>query len=168
MKNTKKIKKRFNILINSEHSDYREISAEQFLPLANAPDKEVECEKTEFYTEGELTISADGKFCLCYDESEITGMEGSVTSVNFDTSDTGLVTLMRSGAFRMAMVFEQGKRHICTYQTPYMPIEMSVMTKKLSNNLTADGGTLIAEYSIDTNGMRCEHAKIMLEAKVCK
>ena len=164
----KKIKKKFNILITSEQSDYRE-AKETLIELANlAEPDEGEVETCEFYTEGDLVISADGQFSLSYDESELTGMEGAVTSVNFDLSEPTLVTLMRSGAYRMAMVFEQGARHICTYQTPYMPIEMAVTTKKLENALTADGGYLYAEYSIDAGGMRCERAKIRLEARECK
>ena len=160
----KTIKKKFNILITSEQSDYREKSESKF-PLADSDD---EGESVEFYTEGDLTISADGQYTLSYDESELTGMEGAVTSVNFNLSEPSLVTLMRSGAYRMAMVFEQGVRHICTYQTPYMPIELAVTTKRLENTLTAEGGSLYAEYSIDAGGMRCERARIRLEAKECK
>ena len=161
----KTIKKKFNINITTEQSDYREIATSR-LPLRDVG--EVECEKIEFYTEGELTINERGEYSLSYDESELTGMEGAITSVNFNTREPELVTLLRTGAYRMAMVFECGVRHICTYQTPYMPIEMAVVTKKLSNTLTEDGGVLEAEYSIDANGMRCEYAKIHLEARECK
>ena len=157
-------KKKFNILITSEQSDYRD-TREAGFPLADGED---EGENVEFYTEGDLVISSDGQYTLSYDESELTGMAGAVTSVNFNLSDPTLVTLMRSGAYRMAMVFEQGKRHICTYQTPYMPIELAVTTRKLENTLTAEGGHLYAEYSIDAGGMRCERARIRLEARECK
>ena len=67
----KTIKKKFNILINTEQSDYRDISESRF-PLADT--EEDERESVEFYTEGELVISADGSFSLSYDESELTGM----------------------------------------------------------------------------------------------
>lgn len=163
----KQIKKKFNILITSEQSDYKEVK-ETLIPLADLAEDNDEVETCEFYTEGDMVISADGQFSLSYDESELTGMEGAVTSVNFDLSEPTLVTLMRSGAYRMAMVFEEGKRHICTYQTPYMPIEMAVTAKKLENTLSAEGGYLYAEYSIDAGGMRCERAKIRLEARECK
>ncbi len=159
-------KKKFNITIRSEQSDYKEIPKGGFAPLSD--NAECESEQVEFFTEGELLLTSDGKYSLCYDESELTGMEGAVTSVNFDTHAPALVTLLRSGAYRMAMVLEQGKRHICTYQTPYMPIEMAVTTKKLENNLSEHGGVLIAEYSIDAGGMRCERARIRLEACECK
>ena len=159
------MKRKFNIFIQSEQSDYSEIAAKKLIPTAEPmPMPEVESEKIEFYTEGELTLTRDGKYCLSYDESKLTGMEGSVTSVNFQLDDRGLVTLMRNGTFRMVMVFENGKRHICTYQTPYMPIELCVVTKKLENSLSEDGGTLRVEYSIETNGMRCELTKLTLRA----
>ena len=161
----KNIKKKFNILINTEQSDYRDISSSR-LPLRDADTDEGE--SVQFYTEGIMTIDGQGNLSLSYDESDLTGMEGAVTSVNFNLSECGLVTLMRSGAYRMAMVFERGARHICTYQTPYMPIEMAVTTRKLTNTLTEDGGTLEVEYSIDANGMRCERARIRLEARECK
>lgn len=161
----KTTKKKFNILINTEQSDYRDIKTSRLPP---ADTDEDEHESVQFYTEGEMTVDGAGNLSLSYDESDLTGMEGAVTSVNFNLSDVGLVTLMRSGAYRMAMVFECGVRHICTYQTPYMPIEMTVTAKKLTNTITADGGVLEVEYSIDANGMRCEYAKMRLEARECK
>lgn len=163
----KKIKKKFDLLITSEQSDYKD-PKETVIPLAELPDYEEEGETCEFFTEAELVLSSDGQFSLSYDESELTGMEGSVTSVNFNVGEPTLVSLLRSGAYRMAMVFEQGKRHICTYQTPYMPIELAVTTRKLENTLTENGGHLYAEYTIDAGGMRCERAKIRLEARESK
>jgi uncharacterized beta-barrel protein YwiB (DUF1934 family) len=163
----KTIKKKFDLLITSEQSDYRDVK-EVEIPLAELADYEDKGETCEFYTEAVLTVTPDGQYSLSYDESELTGMEGAVTSVIFNLSEPTLVTLMRTGAYRMAMVFEEGKRHICTYQTPYMPIEMAVATKKLENTLSAEGGHLYAEYSIDAGGMRCERAKIRLEARESK
>lgn len=162
-------KTKFNIMINSEQSDYTEMATEVLAPLAQPPEElDVQSEKVEFYTEGELTVTKDGKYCLSYDESKLTGMDGSVTSVNFDMKNPELVTLMRSGNYRMAMVFESGKRHICTYQTPYMPIELCVVTKRLENTLTKDGGSLSVDYSIETNGMKCEITRLRLTAQRCE
>ena len=163
------MKRRFNIRIHTEQSDYTEAAVSKLIPTAEPPTEvSAESEKIDFYTEGELVLGADGKYCLSYDESELTGMEGSVTSVNFDMSERGLVTLMRTGNYRMVMVFERGVRHICTYQTPYMPIELCVATRKLENSLGADGGELYVEYSIETNSMRCELTKLRLVAMPIK
>ena len=79
----------------------------------------------EMFSEGELYIT-DDRVIIAYDESELTGMEGSSTQVRFERNAPELVTMMRSGNVSTILVFEEGKRHICTYQTPYMPFEICV------------------------------------------
>lgn len=159
------IKRKMTITLNTEQSDYVELSAESPIPMVDEEhEDEVECEKTELFTEGTLEISGDGKCTLSYDESKLTNAPFSITSVHFEKDNPNLVTLMRSGDFRLAMVFEPDTRHICVYETPYMPIEMCIATHSLENTLGENGGCLRVRYSIETNGMRCEIARINLVA----
>lgn len=157
------IKKKMMITLNTEQSDYVELSANSPIPMVESErEDEIEHEKTELFTEGTLEISRDGKFVLSYDESKLTNAPFSITSVHFEKSNPNLVTLMRTGEFRLAMVFEPDTRHICVYETPYMPIEMCIATHSLKNTLSERGGCLRVRYSIETNGMRCEMARIDL------
>ena len=57
-----------------------------------------------------------------------------------------------SGGFPIR--FERGKRYSGLYDTPFGAIEMEVLTNKLENNLTEEGGgNLDIDYSISLKGL---------------
>ncbi len=113
-------------------------------------------EPLEILTEGSLFISKDGRVTLSYTETELSGMEGAKTSVVFDKANDALVTMMRSGPVNTALVFEENNRHICVYQTPYMPFELCVHTLKVENHLLTEG-KLYLDYIIEFRGAKAEH-----------
>lgn len=115
----------------------------------------------EMFSEGELYIT-DERVIIAYDESELTGMEGSHTQVRFEKSEPGLVTMMRNGSVNTILVFEQGKRHICTYQTPYMPFEICVFTKSVDNTLL-DNGKIELDYIVEIRGAQAERTQFKIE-----
>lgn len=115
----------------------------------------------EMYSEGELYIT-DDRVIIAYDESELTGMEGSHTQVRFERNQPGLVTMMRSGNVNTILVFEKGKRHICTYQTPYMPFEICVYTKEVTNNLL-ESGRIDLDYIVEIRGAQAERTQFTIE-----
>ncbi len=163
MSKIKKIK--MQITLHTEQSEYVDSMLGVSVPIMDkAREKEVECQETDLYSEGELEIHEDGSMVLSYDESELPDTPFSQTSLHFKKSAPLLVTLMRSGQFKSAMVFEPMTRHICVYETPFMPIEMCIDTQNLENTLSETGGELCVRYSIETNCMRCERAKIKLLA----
>ena len=115
----------------------------------------------EMFSEGELYIT-DERVIIAYDESELTGMEGSHTQVRFERNQTGLVTMMRSGNVSTILVFEKGKRHICTYQTPYMPFEICVFTKEVKNTLL-ENGVIELDYIVEIRGAQAERTQFKIE-----
>ena len=76
----------------------------------------VEDETIELVTEGLLAKEGEGAYTLSYQESELTGLEGTLTT--FQIED-GRITLMRHGEVNSQMVFEEGRRHLSMYNTPY-------------------------------------------------
>ena len=115
----------------------------------------------EMYSEGELYIT-DDRVIIAYDESELTGMEGSHTQVRFERAQDGLVTMMRNGSVNTILVFEEGKRHICTYQTQYMPFEICVFTKSVKNTLLEDGNIEL-DYIVEIRGAQAERTQFKIE-----
>jgi uncharacterized beta-barrel protein YwiB (DUF1934 family) len=83
---------------------------------------------------------------LEYEESELTDMEGTVTNIIIQGPQ---VSLMRTGEVCSQMVFEQGRRHLSVYSTPYGTLEIAVATQRLENHLTLQGGTLEIDYSLE-------------------
>ena len=128
----------------------------QIIENAAAP----EPEKMEIKTLGRL-VSDSSKTEISYDETEITGMQGSSTVIFFDKKDIGTVTMMRTGQVSTALVFEKGQRHHCVYSTPYMPFEVCVHTLDIKNHLDGEG-TLDIDYIVEIRGARAERTKFSM------
>lgn len=127
--------------------------------VAMAVDGEVDC--TTLTTDCTIA-NKGGKIEIEYTESEITGMEGATTKIVFDKKEPSLVSILRAGSVSTALVFEEGKRHLCMYETPYFPIEMCINTLTLENGLSYEGGKMVAEYLVEMNGILAEKTHITL------
>ena len=161
------IKKSIRIKLTSE----REASNESFFDqlLGQSPYEEFEDEvevaeeqgPIEMFSEGELYITEE-RVIIVYEESELTGMEGSTTQVSFEKNCPELITMMRHGSINTILVFEKGKRHICTYQTQYMPFEICVNTKDVQNNLL-ESGKIDLDYIVEIRGAQAERTRFCIE-----
>ena len=69
----------------------------------------------ELVTEGCLEPDGDDGYTLSYQESELTGLEGTLTTFQIERDR---VTLLRVGEVNSQMVFEEGRRHLSMYDTP--------------------------------------------------
>ena len=115
-------------------------------------------EELEVNTNGTLSFE-DGRIELSYDETELTGMDGSTTAISFSEDCPSLISMVREGSVSTALVFEQGKRHRCAYNTPYMPFELCVHTLKVDNKLSTDK-TIFIDYIIEIRGAKAERTKM--------
>lgn len=68
-----------------------------------------------------------GKYYIAYEESELTGLEGTKTTVKLDGKT---VALIRTGTFPSHMLFAEDERHVGLYQTP-VGSEMAIATLSL-------------------------------------
>jgi len=95
-------------------------------------------------TEGTLQMTEEGlKFW--YEESELTGMEGTTTTFELRGQR---VTLTRAGKVNSQMVFEEGMQHTSLYETPFGELSVDIQTGSLKHNLTERGGIMEIRYSI--------------------
>ena len=117
-------------------------------------------ESSELWMEGKLVTNSH-RVEIIYEESELSGMEGSVTSIGFDRNAPGLVSMMRSGLVSTAMVFEKGKRHICVYDTPFSSFQICILARKVENRLLTEG-TLELDYLIEIHGAQAERCQMTL------
>ena len=104
-------------------------------------------EVTELATEGLMTIEGE-EVTLTYQESEITGMEGTTTRfiVRGDT-----VVLERTGMIVSRMEFKQGERSSSFYETPWGTMAVDIATTKLAHRLTERGGVMEIAFTIAVN-----------------
>ena len=120
-------------------------------------------EPIEMLTEGRL-VTSPSRVELIYEEGELTGMEGSVTSIGFDRSAPELISMIRTGLVSTAMVFEQGKRHMCLYHTPFSEFEICVRALKVENLLFEDG-RIELDYLIEIHGAQAERCKMTVKVR---
>ena len=104
----------------------------------------IDPDATELMTEGSMVLTGDG-MVLTYEESQLTGMEGTTTT--FEVKGPR-VTLTRSGAVNSQMVFEEGRQHTSLYETPFGELSVDIQTGRLRHNLTERGGIMEIQYSI--------------------
>ena len=104
----------------------------------------IDPDETELMTEGTMALTEDG-MVLSYEESELTGMEGTTTT--FEVKGPR-VTLTRSGKVNSQMIFEEGRRHTSLYETPFGELTVDIQTSYLKHNLTERGGVMEIKYSI--------------------
>ena len=98
----------------------------------------------ELMTEGTMTLTEDG-MVLSYEETELTGMEGTTTT--FEVKGPQVI-LTRTGTVNSQMVFEEGRQHTSLYETPFGELTVDIQTSTLKHNLTQRGGVMEIKYSI--------------------
>lgn len=103
-------------------------------------------EVIELVTEGKLLDCGDAGYTLTYQESQLTGLEGTLTTFQVEPD---CITLMRVGEFNSQMVFQPGRRHFSMYETPYGALSVGINTKKMRANLNERGGEIEIDYAIE-------------------
>ena len=83
---------------------------------------------------------------LSYEESEVTGMEGTTTTF---TVHPERVELIRTGTVQSKMVFEKGKKDVSLYDVGFGALTIGVKARRLKNELGPAGGHLEISYGIE-------------------
>lgn len=109
-------------------------------------DTEGEREVIEFVTKGSLEGNQEDGYALFYEESELTGMEGTVTTFQIGKEQ---ITMLRSGSVNSEMIFQEGQRHVSLYDTGFGGLMIGVNTQKAQANLGKDGGSVELRYVIE-------------------
>ena len=102
-------------------------------------------ELAEFTTEGRY-ICADGCGSFTYQESELTGMAGTRTTIEF-TPRSAMLT--REGTVNSRMYFVRGQKNTFLYETPYGTATVGLETQRYRSTLFEHGGELEIGYVVD-------------------
>ena len=105
---------------------------------------DIDPDATELMTEGTMVLAKDS-MVLSYEETELTGMEGTTTT--FEVKGPQVI-LTRTGTVNSQMVFEEGRQHTSLYETPFGELTVDIQTSTLKHNLTQRGGVMEIKYSI--------------------
>lgn len=110
--------------------------------------EDTEPDSIELMTEGTLTPTEEGGLVLSYQESALTGLEGTTTTFEIRGPQ---VILSRTGSVNSQMVFEEGKQHTSLYETPFGELAIDIQTSRLRHSLTEQGGLMDLRYSISVD-----------------
>lgn len=119
-------------------------------------------ETIELVTEGTLEFR-DGGWDICYEESDLTGMEGVSTTFRLEP---GQVTLLRTGKLRSEMVFRQGVPHESLYQMEFGALMLTVCAQMIEAQIGEKGGMVDLQYAIAIENTDAGFVEYHLEAKV--
>ena len=107
-------------------------------------------EEMELVTAGTLKRDGRGGYTISDEESELTGLEGTTTRLHIQK---GKVTLLREGSINSQMVFEEGRRHLSMYETPYGALSIGVNTRRMRSTVGEAGGDLEIDYAIEIDNL---------------
>lgn len=102
-------------------------------------------EEVNLVTQGQL-YKRNKKFYVCYEESEITGLEGTKTTLKISDDD---VSMIRTGKYSSEMLFADKRRHVGLYNTGYGTLEIATHTSSIKNTIGENGGSLALDYTIE-------------------
>ncbi|WP_415319026.1 DUF1934 domain-containing protein [Clostridium perfringens] len=119
-----------------------------------------EKEKIEVVTVGEFSINGD-EFIATYDETEISGMEGTKTTLKIKGDK---VVLHREGTTSTKMEFQKNNTQVALYNTPYGILELKTSTKELDLDVNEKGGNISIKYHLIAGGQ--EPIKTNLDMKI--
>ena len=91
---------------------------------------------------------SDGVYFCEYEESEITGLGGTKTTIEIARD---YVSLTRRGTVNSQMLFMEGRKTTSIYALPFGELTIDIHTKSLESSITATGGKLKVDYIIDIN-----------------
>ena len=117
----------------------------------------------ELVTEGTMEFVSGG-WNICYEESELTGLQGVTTTFRVEP---GVVTLTRTGNLKSQMVFRQGQSHDSLYQMDFGALMITVCAKSVYFDLTPEGGFIDLVYSIEIEKSEAGMVDYHLDIRAC-
>lgn len=105
-------------------------------------------------------------YYVVYDETEISGMEGTTTTFKINSKDNKF-SLLRMGTTSTKMEFEKSAEGISLYNTPYGTLELKIDTKELKIEMNDQGGDVFVNYDMSVSGQKPQNTflKINIKAK---
>lgn len=121
----------------------------------------IDDEGIELVSLGEF-FKQDDFYYAVYDESEISGMEGTRTTLKMRGDK---VIIIRDGTTSTNMEFEKNKQNISLYNTPYGMLELKLRTNEMDVNINENGGNASIKYDMQMEGQEIIRTNIIINIK---
>ncbi len=120
-----------------------------------------ESENIDLTTTGSYYIK-DGKYYICYRESEATGFDGSMTTVKVWN---GGASITRYGKHHSCLMIEKGITNLCNYNTPAGSIVLDINGVEIESKLDENGGDINLAYTLNSGGLLISENSITMNIK---
>ena len=117
-----------------------------WISISNRQSSGPEEENTTIFDTAGYYFFDDGVGVLSYQESELTGLEGTRTSVMVMPDQ---VVVDRDGMLTGRMIFREGTRDSFPYNTPYGQMMLGIDTRSIRHNFNESGGDVEIDYVTD-------------------
>ncbi len=87
-------------------------------------------------------------FCLFYDETD---QDGDITNTLIKIYPDS-VTIQRNGTLSSCLTVREGERYTSQYEAAYGSFCVGITGKRVRSSLNENGGRVLLEYEVDTNG----------------
>ncbi len=118
---------------------------------------------------GEVTLRTTGTYTerglarfIAYKEYDEDDPKVAYTAVL--KLEPGKLTMMRAGS-ATRLILEEGKRHLCLYDTGYGTLSVGVFTSLLETSLDEKGGKLSVKYTLDIDSNLSSNNEIEVKIK---
>lgn len=133
-----------------------------FISVKSFNDLETE-EVIEVVTPGEFSVEENGGFKAIYEETEISGMMGTTTTLLIYNDE---LVLEREGTTNAKMNFKKGETSISIYDTPYGMMDLQIKTDELDVDINENGGKVFAKYSLELGGQAPIVTNLSLDVRI--
>lgn len=99
----------------------------------------------ELITEGTMEYN-EGGWDICYQETELTGLQGVTTMFRVEPDR---IILTRTGRLNSQMIFKKDIRHDSLYQMDFGALMISVCARRIAVSLDKNGGFVDLVYGIE-------------------
>lgn len=115
----------------------------------------------EVVTPGDF-YEKDGLYYAVYKETEISGMEGTTTTLKISDDKFSLI---RIGSTSAKMEFDKKTENVSMYNTPYGTLELKIETKTLNVNVGEKGGDIQVNYNLSVGGQAPQNTQLKINIK---
>lgn len=115
----------------------------------------------EVVTPGDF-YKEDDCYYATYKETEISGMEGTTTTLKIYPEK---FSLNRFGTTNANMDFKRNSENITLYNTPYGVLELKIKTKELDVNINDEGGEVFVYYNMSVSGQKPQNTVLKINIK---
>lgn len=116
----------------------------------------------EVVTPGEF-YKEDNYYYAIYDETELSGMEGTQTTLKISDD---VMYLKRNGTTNTEMEFRTNTENVILYNTPYGALELKTKTKDLMVEMKDNGGEVMVNYNLSISGQPYQNTVLKINIKV--